>query len=156
MIEHTSVQYAPHGEKQEHLLRLQEQRPGFMDIDAGGITCQSKAGDSQREHHSSQRPLIHTLNEVPTCVTQRAISVHLALLSSDREREKCELHVRGRGCVGKTGREGKNEAGETSAGGGADIHQYPLLSRLNAGVWIKHCLLPFPAGPLEKRGRKLQ
>ncbi len=97
MIEHTSVQYVPHGEKQEHLLRLEEQWPGFMDIDAGGIACQSKAGDSQREHHSSQRPLIHTLNEVPTCVTQRAIAVHLALLSSDREREKCE---RGReGCV---------------------------------------------------------
>ncbi len=61
------------------------------------------------------------------------------------------LRVRGSGCAGKTGWEGKNEAGEMSAGGGADIHQNPLLLRLNAGVWIKHCLLPFPAGPLEKR-----
>lgn len=95
MIEHTSIQYTPRGEKQEHLLRLEDQQPGFMDIDAGRITCQSKAGDSQREHHSSQWPLIHTLNEVPTCVIQRAISVHLALLSSDREREKCECGMKG-------------------------------------------------------------
>lgn len=127
-----------------------------MDIDAGGIACQSKAGDSQREHHSSQRPLIHTLNEVPTCVTQRAISVHLALLSSDRERER-SVSAGGRAarertwvCRENRARGEKNEAGETSAGGGADSHQYPLLSRLNAGVWIKHCLLLFPAGPLEK------
>jgi len=73
MIEHTGVQRTPRGEKQEHLLRLEDQHPGFMDIDAGRIACQSKAGDSQREHHSSQWPLIHTLNEVPTCVIQRAI-----------------------------------------------------------------------------------
>lgn len=67
--------------------------------------------------------------------------------------------MRERGCAGKTGQEEKktarNEAGETSARGGADIHQYPLLSRLNAGVWIKHCLLPFPDRPLGKRARKL-
>lgn len=116
MIEHASVQYGPHGEKQEHLLRLEDQRPGFMDIDAGGIACQSKAGDSQREHHSSQRPLIHTLNEVPTCVTQRAISVHLALLSSDREREKCECRREG----GRDAREGTWVCGENGARGKKD------------------------------------
>lgn len=55
--------------------------------------CQNVRRGSQREYHSSQHPVIHTLNEVPTCVIQKAISVHPTLLSSDRkrgrERETC-------------------------------------------------------------------
>lgn len=51
------------------------------------------------------------------------------------------------GCVGKTGqREMKREK---SAGEGADIHQYPLMSLKCWSLDINHYLLPFSAEPLE-------
>lgn len=59
MIERTSVRYTPHREKQEHLLRLEDRRPEFMDIDAGGIACQSKAG-TRRENIIHPNGLLYT------------------------------------------------------------------------------------------------